>query len=106
MKVLAIYCIEYFCCRKSLAERLEAQEELSITGDKGNMGNKELTFSLKRVSNLQLFSRGDQHCSRGIKIYFFSLQKQVLVFHLSKFILQGNYEMLRHTFWLKKEITL
>ena len=37
--------------RRSLAERLEAQEDLNITGDKGNMGNKELTFSLKRVSH-------------------------------------------------------
>ena len=34
-----------FCCRKSLAERLEAQEDLNIKGDKGNMGNKELTFT-------------------------------------------------------------
>ena len=40
-----------FIYRKSLAERLEAQEDLNITGDKGNMGNKELTFSLKRVSH-------------------------------------------------------
>ena len=34
-----------FCCRKSLAERLEAQEDLIIKGDKGNMGNKDLTFT-------------------------------------------------------------
>lgn len=34
--------------KKSLAERLEAQEELDIKGDKGNMGNKELTFIFNR----------------------------------------------------------
>ena len=38
--------------RKSLAERLEAQEELNIKGDKGNMGNKELTFTFNRVSRI------------------------------------------------------
>ena len=40
-----------FCCRKSLAERLEAQEDLNIKGDKGNMGNKRTHFLLQEISS-------------------------------------------------------
>ena len=70
-----------------MAERLEAQEDLRVSGDKGNMGNKELTFTFKRVKYSQVstgffYSIMDTlqaHISNPVLMATSSKQKPVII---------------------------